>query len=104
MKIHYISIGLVLVFLLGCNKQAYPPPNTGKYALKPNPQPKYFLTIKGSIDSSLTQKVQLEIRSTFESTNPKCKIGPASIWASDADPISREQIEYTTIPFNNSVF
>ena len=43
-----------------------------KYQPKINPNPKYFITVKGHVSPRLKDKITLEWISEFATTNPKC--------------------------------
>ena len=71
-KIYWIAA--LSALLAACsNTPVQPPPNTGKYAPKVNPNPKYFMTVEGNIDPRLKNTVPLKIITSYYTTNSECR-------------------------------
>jgi hypothetical protein len=63
--VRYIIVMAIFIVLSGCSNQNHP---------KKNPHPKYFVTISGHINPSLSKRIYLGFWARYGAYNPKCSI------------------------------
>ena len=77
MRIGYVLavVGLGAA-LAACSGSKYPDSTKvpAKYMPKVNPNPKYFMTVKGFIDPRLKGRIHLTIVAEYNNYNPKCNL------------------------------
>ncbi|MCK4870170.1 MAG: hypothetical protein KAS93_03580 [Gammaproteobacteria bacterium] len=92
-KFRKVLLVLVCCVVAGCDSSGQQAKNVGKYAPILNAKPKYFVTVKTAVASSLQKKIMPIWIVTYKTTNKACEVTTNSLEGVVLPRIIREHIK-----------